>query len=516
LAAELGASTRPNSVHAPQASGVGDLEAGRRLLLTILGVAAIGLATAAGMAIGNLKVSGELAVVAAVFALALPLLCWRFPAASVILLALAAVLVEQFQLSGLPKTLTEQIPFFRSLSTGAGLSGLYVNPLELVIALIAVIWAVKAAAERRLSLPRSYLAAGVASLVLVVAAQEAHGIASGGDFKASLWELRPWLYIGLLYLLASQLHSRRQTIVALLWVIVIGTGLKGVEGCIVYFQVRNYYPRPSNILEHEESFFFGLYILLTLCLWLFGIRGRLRWVAAALLPFVVLADLANHRRTAWMIVGFGMAVIMLAAWYRFPASKRWKVQAIALFAVAVGATYLPLFWNGSGTIAQPARAVRSAIDPNRRDAASDLYRIIEDYNLGTGIKNSTPLGVGFGRVIVQYEPNADISRLDPLIFYEPHNGLLYVWLRLGLIGAVAFWWLIGAAVLSGARLARGPDSQLAMFGILVIVALGAYVVQGWLDQGIVSLRIGLLMGCLLGSLEAAHRLSSARLQVVAT
>jgi len=288
---------------------VDELEAGRRLRLTVLAGAAIVIAIVAGVAIGNLKLSGQLAVVAAVFAVALPLVCWRFPAGSVILMAASAVLVEQFQLPGLPKTLTEQIPFFRSLSTGAGLSGIYVNPVELVIAAIAVIWVIKSAGERRLSLPRSYMAAGVASLLVLVVAQEVHGLGSGGDFKASLWELRPWLYIGLLYLLASQLHSRRETILALLWVVIVGTGLKGVEGCIVYLQVRSYFPRPSSILEHEESFFFGLYILLTLCLWLFGIRGRLRWVAAALLPFVVLADLANHRRTAWVIVGCGIGII---------------------------------------------------------------------------------------------------------------------------------------------------------------------------------------------------------------
>jgi hypothetical protein len=503
LAAELGVKAGPRSAFT--APGVEELEGGRRLRLTILGGTASMLAVIAAIAIGNLTFSGQMAVVAAVCALAFPLLCWRFPAASIILMAAAAVLVEQFQISGLPKTLTEQIPFFRSLSTGAGLSGIYINPVELVIAAIAIIWVIKSAAERRLGMPRSYLAAGVATLLALVAAQEAHGLASGGDFKASLWELRPWLYIGLLYLLASQLHSRRGTIVGLLWVIVIGTGLKGVEGCIVYLQVHNYYPRPSNILEHEESFFFGIYILLTVCLWLFGFKGRLRIVAAALLPFVVVADLANHRRTAWVIVAIGAAIILAAAWYRFPARQRWKVQAIALVAVAAGAAYLPLFWNGSGTIAQPARAVRSAIDPSKRDAASDLYRIIEDFNLGTGIKNSTPLGVGFGRVLIQYEANADISKLDPTIIYEPHNGLLYVWLRLGFVGAVGFWWLIGAAVLSASRLARGPDAELAVFGILVILALGAYVVQGDLDQGVVSLRIGVLMGCLLGSLEAAHR-----------
>ena len=511
MAAELGVGAGLSLVETGRALGVADLEAGRRLRLAVLGAGAVILAVVSGLLIGSLNLLGQLAIAGAVLGLFLPLLFWRFPPGGVILITASGLLFEQFQLTGLPKTLSEQVPLFRSLSTGTGLGGVYVNPIELIIALIAVIWLIKTAGERRLSLPRSYLAAGVAALMALVAVAEAHGLGTGGNFKASLWELRPFLYIGLLYLLASQLHARRETIVALLWVLVLATGLKGVEGTIVYFQVRSYFPRPSNILEHEESFFFGLYIALTISLWLFGVRGRLRLAATTLLPFVVLSDLANHRRTAWVIVAVALAILLAAAWYRVPRRHRWKVQAIALSAVAVGIAYLPLFWNGSGTIAQPARAVRSAIQPSARDAASDQYRIIEDFNLGTGIKNTTPFGAGFGKVIVNYIPNADISKLDPNIIYQPHNGLLYVWLRLGFPGALAFWWFLGAAVLSAARLARGPDNQLAMFGILVIVALAAYVVQGWLDQGIVSLRIAVVIGCVLGSLEAAHRLAPVKL-----
>jgi hypothetical protein len=288
---------------------------------------------------------------------------------------------------------------------------------------------------------------------------------------------------------------------------VIGTGLKGIEGCLVYLQIRNFYPRPSTILEHEESFFFGLYILLTACLWAFRVRGRLRATATALLPFVLLADLANHRRTASVIGAVGLAIILGALWYRLPPRQRWAVPALALFAVALAAVYLPLFWNSSGTIAQPARAIRSAIQPSKRDAGSDQYRIIEDFNLGLGIKNSMPFGVGFGRKIVNYEPIVDISKFAPSIIYEPHDGLLYVWLRLGFPGALVFWWFLGAGVLSASRLVRGSDRDLAVFGTLVILALSAYVIQGWLDQGIVSMRIAVLIGCLLGSLEAAHRLT---------
>ena len=39
----------------------------------------------------------------------------------------------------------------------------------------------------------------------------------------------------------------------------------------------------------------------------------------------------------------------------------------------------------------------------------------------------------------------DASTVDPLIIYIPHNSVLYVWLRTGLPGALAYWMLIGSA-----------------------------------------------------------------------
>src|SRR5262245_56670247 len=52
-------------------------------------------------------------------------------------------------------------------------------------------------------------------------------------------------------------------------------------------------PYPEAILEHDESFFFSCYRLLTAALWFFGKRGNLRRVATALLPFIVTAELAT-------------------------------------------------------------------------------------------------------------------------------------------------------------------------------------------------------------------------------
>ena len=79
-------------------------------------------------------------------------------------------------------------------------------------------------------------------------------------------------------------------------------------------------------------------------------------------------------------------------------------------------------------------------------------------------------------------------------------------MRLGVQGEIAFWLLIGFAIIAAGGLAKADDRLLALFGALVVCAILAYVLQGYEDQGIASLRIAPVIGCLLGGLEAAQRL----------
>jgi O-antigen ligase len=460
----------------------------------------------AGVAAGELTLSGHALAVAALLWLAIPFVCWRRPASGVLLLVASALLIEEYpSIPGL-KTITESIPLFKSLSVGVGLTGVAVNPAEILIATVAATWVLKAVAEGNMALPRSHLAVGVGLLLVAVIAGEAHGQATGSNFVASLWEVRPWFYLSVAYLLAAQLIRTQRLVWAVLWTLVIASGLKGLEGTIRWVvSLRGLNPPAEQILGHEESVFLGLFILLTAALWLLGIKGRLRQVATALLPFVLFTNLANNRRTTYVILGAGIAIMIAVAWARSP-QQRWMTGGVAVALLAAMALYLPVFWNRTGLLAQPASAIRSAVDPSQRDAASNLYRVIENTDLGIDIHEATPLGTGFGKPIGTPISLIDISKIDSFIVYEPHNSILYLWLRLGFPGAIAFWFMIGAAIVAACKLARERDLRLTLVGSVALFAISSYLIEGWYDQGLVSLRVALLVGALLGTMEAARRL----------
>ena len=166
------------------------------------------------------------------------------------------------------------------------------------------------------------------------------------------------------------------------------------------------------------------------------------------------------------------------------------------------------FHNSTSLEAEPAHAVWSQFHPDPRDFNSNLYRQIEDSDLAIDIKAVVFTGTGFGVLIPHPIPILDASNIDPLIDFIPHNTVLYVWLRLGTLGAIAFWCMVGAAIVAACRLARWPGRDYGVFGTLALTAVIAWLVEGYLDQGITSFRIATLIGCLLGAVAAAHRVAA--------
>lgn len=445
-----------------------------------------------------------------VVAAVLPLVWWTAPQFGVFFLVGAATLVEQFRYSigttGLD-AFTDRIPLFASLQGGEGFSGLPMSPIDIAIILLLLVWLTRCANERKLDLPRTQVALLLAAVLALVAVALVRGLGLGGDnTRAALWELRPWLYLAVSFVFAARFLNTRRAIDGVLWLFVIGSGFKALQGVYIFAQTANMNPRPEAILGHEESFFFGIFVILTAALWIFRRRGALRVTATTILPLVLVADMGNSRRDAFVILGAGLLVLTVLAYVVMPERRR-GIAAVAAGVALVGVGYTAVMWNGNGLVAEPARALKSVIAPDPRDALSNQYRVEEDANLGYMIQDAAIVGTGFG-VPINYGRVAivNIQNVDSFIDWVPHNGVLYVWMRMGLAGELALWLFVAAVVAMGVRAARSPNRDTAILGALVACAGVAWVTMGYTDMGFFWFRIAIAFGILLGVLHAAMRL----------
>ena len=464
-----------------------------------------GAAILAGLLAGHLVASGRGTTVIALGALVLPVVLWKKPHLGPAILIVAALGVEQFdQFGGTGPTsaeLTARIPLFY------GLSGLRLSPADLLVFLLIVVAVLRSGTGRTARLPRSGLSIPLYCLFGAVVLGILWGSSKGGDTRVAFMEARPYVYLVSTFVLASVLLTTRSAVRGVVWGLVIGIGFKSAQGLATFLAVRHMVDRPEAVLGHEEALFFAMFFLLTISLWLFEVRGPLRTTATLLMPLVLVADLANSRRAAWLIFAVGFVALAAIGFAALPTRRKF-IARIVIASALVLAVYLPAYWNHTGGLAQPARAVRSEISPSPRDYSSDLYRLQEDANLWFNIGSGGPLGAGFGRPIDYALPITDISKTDPFIKYVPHNGVLYILMRMGIPGAIVFWSVLALAIISAGRLARSRDREFAALGALVVAVLVGYAFEGAVDQGFFFYRIAFVMGTLLGLLHAARRLDA--------
>ena len=207
------------------------------------------------------------------------------------------------------------------------------------------------------------------------------------------------------------------------------------------------------------------------------------------------------------MLGAGILTIVVIGWLRRPEIRPYILRGLGIVAV-VSAAYFPAFWHSTSTFGQPARAIKSVISPDSRDASSDLYRTQEDKNLEYNIRHAGLIGKGFGVQIDYALPIYDLRASDPELDYIPHNGVLYVLMRMGLLGGIAMWSLISAGIIAGCRLTKCRDREITVIGALVVCGMLGYALEGATDQGFYFYRIAFVTGALLGLAEAARHILS--------
>jgi hypothetical protein len=463
----------------------------------VVGLLAAGLLVG-GLA-GYLAATGSFAGVLALSVVLLPVALWKWPYIAPAVLLGTAVLVEQSaQFPHIP--LTAKIPLFSGVGPG------HLEGADILLLMVLFIYVVRGRGWETRLIPRTHVSLAVRAVLACVVLAVFVGQVHHGDLRAGLMQARPWVYLAATYFLTSAFVTDRRAIRAALWVFVATVAFKALQGIYVWLSSQHLVPKPEAYISHEASYFFVIFVFLVAALWLLDQRGRLRTWATWLLPVVIIAIVVNDRREAWEMLGGGFLCFGVIAYKTMPI-RRGVLGKAVIALLLCSAVYFPAMWNSTSSLAAPARAIKSQINPSYRDALSDIYRVQEDANLELNIKQGGLLGKGYGVKIDYALPIVDLSPVNSVIAYVPHNQVLDVLMAMGVLGAVAVWFLIGAGIISGSRLAMAREREAAVIGLVVASALVAYALIGAVDLGFFFYRVAFITGVLLGLAEAARRLA---------
>jgi hypothetical protein len=479
-------------------------------------LAAIVAAAYAGIGLDNIFLPLVILV-----AFVIPILLWRYPRLALYFVFACACLFEIETIpgadgNGYADALTDRIPVFWNVNTilqryaHMDFKAIPLNLLEVLLLTAGLCALVRSAYTKTANFRAGELIWPISVYMGFVALAWVNGMMTGGDFKISLQEIRSQLYFGIAYLMAFNMLRDRQQLLTALWLTAICIGLKGILLTFRRYVTLHGLPLPDQgVGAHEEAFFFDAFIALLLSLSVCGALPKLRGTMLALLPFVILGSLACNRRagTAAFIVMIPM--LALAAYQALP-NRRRLIAFLCAGGMIAFAGYYAAFKNSNSILAQPARAINSQFTPDPRDASSNAYRDAENADLMATIR-SAPLGYGYGKRMLHAVPIADISTLYEWWDIMTHNQVLWVWMRVGTFGFLAFWMMVSAILICAARTIRSERADLelksvAMTGMLIV---GALMIFGLLDLQFSNFRDMLFAGLWSGILATLPGLIAA-------
>jgi hypothetical protein len=449
--------------------------------------------------------SWELAVVLVAVLGLIPVVL-RKPIVAIYVVVGAATTIEIYPL-GFPDSFTDKFPFFLNLNNSAGLP-VSINPAEVLLAVALIAWITTTASQRALYRPSRKILRAYLVFMGVVVFAEGWGILNGGNWNISLWELRPQVYGFILFLLSASLVRERRHVITLAVVFLACAGLKAGVGYYRYFYtLHQNLTDQEAILGHEDSYFLAMFLVATVVAAIWIRRRKLVLLLLVSSPVVAIVMFENRRRAAELAL-WGALVVVGALGIRYESAIRKRlVVATAIVAIAfVGflVTYWNAEWGLSGQIVRPFHAIMGQVD--QRDYLSDLYRTNENLDLKYGYSTSPLIGVGFGRPMQVVFPLASISERDPLWQYITHNSILWVAMRMGILGMAAFWALIAMIVLEGVRVLRNQEDPLlrAVVGF-ALAALMAELLVGYADVQLEAYRNMIFVGAMIGLVDAVPR-----------
>jgi O-antigen ligase len=184
---------------------------------------------------------------------------------------------------------------------------------------------------------------------------------------------------------------------------------------------------------------------------------RERWMALAV-PLLFAALLLSYRRSFWIAAVLGLVLVIVLGTSR-------QGRRVLLLAVALAGVAIWLIGSVEFQAQTPlATRVQSLAPSKIQQNAEDRYRLDERVNVIAEIKRHPIDGIGLQAGWVASARPLPVEHLNGRQYV--HFGLLWWWLKLGILGAAAFVSLIlGGLLLSWRTWRRNRVPLLRCFGI---------------------------------------------------
>jgi len=183
---------------------------------------------------------------------------------------------------------------------------------------------------------------------------------------------------------------------------------------------------------------------------------------------------------------------------------RYFVPALVLVVI-----YSAALWNYHGRLAAPVRMIKSGlIESKKADGShysSNLYRILERYDLAVTVRHSPVIGIGFGNKYMQPIPLVRIG--FPLQDWIPHDEILWLLVKMGAVGFFVFWLFVDGLLFETAALSRKlKDPFLRSLSFMIAAAIVNQMVVSYFDLQLTYYRDMIFLGTLCGLLPALKAL----------
>jgi hypothetical protein len=371
---------------------------------------------------------------------------------------------------------------------------------SMLLAFAAVAVALEALARRRVTLVQPPLIAALGVIAAAVAAGAVTGYFAGveiSDAYDAILALAPLVIVP--FLVAAAFDTRESLLRLLVFLALLAVG----KACVGLAGVLGGLTSPDPALGDAEgarlTYYEPAVNFLCLVMVLVAAVAALRRVAMpawfwATVPLVVASLLLSYRRSFWIAVALGLALVLVFGLSRL--QRRMFVPVVILLAVGgwAMATVGGIGSRLEGDVADRARTLEPGrVVVNREDR----YRLDERANVLAEVREHPISGLGIG---VPWTARRPLPVEHEGGRQYVHAALLWFWLKFGVLGAIGYTALIAttaALALSASR--RTGHAALSAVGLGAFAAtLAIAVVETTATFTGPNYRFSVLMGVFVG------------------